>query len=379
MDMFLPLFLRKCSRRLHADALCYSLLAPLMHRRVDTEQDAADRACTQLLGLWPDQGRSCLHANETIRTDMADLQIIIPAYNAERYIAECLRSVTGRQSRYRVIITVINDGSTDGTRRILNDFAHTPGLSVINQPNGGFSRARNAGLSRLHAPYIMFLDADDRLAPGAIDTLMDKAIATGADITEGGYERFRDGEPPFFRFAHTDSTTDDWTVLYSYPWGKVFRAQLFADVHFPEDYWFEDTLLPYIIFPQARRVATVDTVVYHYRDNSEGISRSSVGRPRCLDALWVTRRLLDDCHTLGIPHDNRLYNTVLADIATNFSRIRSLGSPQTDRDLFVVTARLLHRHFPSPPCPAPHLRPLEQALRTSDYHAYYLWCLFHSF
>lgn len=371
--------LRKVSRRLHADSFCYPLLARLVHKRMDIRPTDVQAAVERLAVLSPDRGESCLCTNTILNPAEVDLQIIIPAYNAEDYIDECLRSVVEQQTHYKICIVVVNDGSTDATRHKLKAYEGRPEVIIIDQPNRGFSGARNAGLSLMRGRYVMFLDADDRLAPQAVDNLMDKAEASGADITEGGYQRFRNAESSFFSFRHEETETDDWTKLYSYPWGKVYRATLFADVHFPEGYWFEDTLGPYIVHPRAIRIATVSDIVYYYRDNAQGISRRSTGQARNMDALWVSRRLLEDNELLAIRRDERLYRTVLADFRTNFSRIHSLRSSQTDRDLFVVAVDLLRRHFPDIRVTDSSLHPLEQALRTSDYSAYYFYCLFHSF
>ena len=92
-----------------------------------------------------------------------DLQIIVPAYNAEKYIKDCLDSVCNQHSKYRTLVTVINDGSTDGTEHILAGITSENGgnelcIRVINQDNRGHSGARNAALSNIEAKYVMFLD-----------------------------------------------------------------------------------------------------------------------------------------------------------------------------------------------------------------------------
>lgn len=377
--MQFPDFLRKCSRRLHADTVCYPLLARFAHGRIATGEQEVRTAYERLTALSPDKGCSCLHSNRLARPAEFDLQIIIPVYNAENFIDECIGSVLSQQTHYSVLTVIINDGSTDMTRQRLKAYEGMNGIVITDQPNGGFSKARNTGLAHLRARYVMFLDADDRLAPGAVEALMDKATVSDSDITEGGYLRFRDEGTEFFHYRHQNCTDTDWNTLYGYPWGKVYKSGLFADVQFPEGYWFEDTLLPYAVHPRATRVTTVPDIVYHYRDHADGISRRSAGLPRNIDALWVTKRMLEDSERLGIPRDERLYHTVLKDFLTNFSRIRGLGSSRTDKDLFIVTADLMRRHFPDIRISDTALRPLEQALRTSDFQAYRLYSLFHSF
>ena len=103
-----------------------------------------------------------------------DLHIIIPAYNAEKYIKECLKSVFIQVSEYSVLVTVVNDGSTDQTSIILENLkklykGSQIDIEIINQDNKGYSGARNTALSFIRGKYIIFLDADDILPQDTIE------------------------------------------------------------------------------------------------------------------------------------------------------------------------------------------------------------------
>ena len=116
-----------------------------------------------------------------------DLQIIIPAYNAEKFIKQCVESVLIQKSEYKIFVVIINDGSTDLTSIILdkikndNEFNENIQLEIVNQSNKGFSGARNTGLKCLKGRYIMLLDSDDILPENTIKTMMDHAFKTNAD------------------------------------------------------------------------------------------------------------------------------------------------------------------------------------------------------
>lgn len=97
------------------------------------------------------------------------LSIVIPAYNCERYISDCLRSVLDAASRDMEVI-VVDDGSTDGTRRAVEESADER-VRLIPQPNAGVSAARNRGLAAATGDYVMFVDADDSLAAGWFDVV----------------------------------------------------------------------------------------------------------------------------------------------------------------------------------------------------------------
>lgn len=373
--------------RLRAGNLCYRLLSPVVHGRVPCGPADVDAALRRLAALSPDAGRSCLHANAVCAPEH-DLTVIVPAYNAEKYLADCLDSVLEQRTRHSVRVVVVDDGSTDRTPRLLEAYSRRPDVTVITQRNGGFSAARNAALARLRGRYVMFLDADDRLLPGAVDALMDKALALDADIVEGGFERFDDGGRVWKGEVGVTGDGVRASTLSGYPWGKVYKSQLFADVQFPVGYWFEDTLGPYVVYPRALRRAVVSAVVYAYRDNPTGISHRSHGNPRVLDALWVTRCMLADSRSLGIRHDTAFLDMVLTDLRNTYCRVTSLRNRHVSRDLFVALCGLLREYFPSVSSGGPSalseknsvltadasLRPLEGSLRTGDFAAFRLYC-----
>lgn len=116
------------------------------------------------------------------------ISVIIPCYNAEHYIAECLDSVLS-QSLKDIEIICVNDGSTDGTLAVLQGYASQRGnMTVIDKPNGGPSSARNAGLARARGEYIQFLDSDDYFRGEALAELYQTMSANRLDVL------FFDGE-----------------------------------------------------------------------------------------------------------------------------------------------------------------------------------------
>lgn len=379
--------LYKILHRLRAGNLCYRLLSPVAHGRVPCAPADVDAALRRLAALSPDAGRSCLHANAVCALEH-DLTVIVPAYNAEKYLADCLDSVLEQRTRHSVRVVVVDDGSTDRTPRLLEAYSRCPDVTVMTQRNGGFSAARNAALAELRGRYVMFLDADDRLLPGAVDSLMDKALALDADIVEGGFERFDDGGRVWKGEVGVADDGVRASTLSGYPWGKVYKSQLFAEIQFPVGYWFEDTLGPYVVYPRALRRAVVSAIVYAYRDNPAGISHRSHGNPRVLDALWVTRRMLADSRSLGIRHDTAFLDMVLTDLRNTYCRVTSLRNRHVSRDLFVSLCGLLREYFPAVSSGGPSalseknsvltadasLRPLEASLRTGDFAAFRLYC-----
>ena len=107
------------------------------------------------------------------------VSVVMPAYNAARYIEEAVRSVLS-QGWSNLEVVVVNDGSKDGTAAVVRAIA-SPRVRVIDQPNGGVSSARNAGIEEARGEFIAFLDADDALEPGAIEQKMEALLRGDAE------------------------------------------------------------------------------------------------------------------------------------------------------------------------------------------------------
>ncbi len=161
------------------------LSAPLFIAKSSMTEDTA---VSLLHSYSPDPSTSCMANN--VLNQQYDLQIIVPAYNVEQYVAECLESILTQKTHYSYLVTVVNDGSTDKTPEIIRSYQekYPDRMEVINQENRGFSGARNAALKVLKGRYITFLDSDDVMAGSAIEALLDKA--DGKDIIQGGWYTF---------------------------------------------------------------------------------------------------------------------------------------------------------------------------------------------
>ena len=115
------------------------------------------------------------------------VSVIIPVYNVSRYLPKCLDSVISQTWRNLEII-VIDDGSTDGSGSICDQYAKRDDrIKVIHSPNRGLSSARNLGLDNLRGQFISFIDSDDWIEPDAVETLVKAALLTGSYIVTAGF------------------------------------------------------------------------------------------------------------------------------------------------------------------------------------------------
>lgn len=114
------------------------------------------------------------------------ISVIVPIYNAEKYLVRCVNSLL-RQSYGDLEVILVDDGSTDGSGAMCNDFAaHDDRIKVIHKPNGGLSDARNSGLSVSSGEYVMFLDSDDYYASDIMADIVSDLENNPCDVWVGG-------------------------------------------------------------------------------------------------------------------------------------------------------------------------------------------------
>ncbi len=209
------------------------------------------------------------------------ISVLIPLFNAEKYIECCLESVLS-QDYEELEIIVLDDGSTDDSAERVKSFSDGR-LRYYRTENRGVSSARNTLLSLSSSPLVLFVDADDILSPGFISSLKREMDASSADAAAGrvvpfrGKERMRKG-----RKERKVCTGEEFVrlmvkpfSLYCYPHSRLMKKSLFEGMTFPEGRIFEDVFVMPRVMLKAGRVVLVGEAVYNYRINSAGLSHGS--------------------------------------------------------------------------------------------------------
>ena len=153
---------------------CLNVSAPLYSRVSSIDASSA----RETLNRFSPKPAGTPDATNLLPDPRCDLQIVIPAYNVESYLAKCMDSVLSQKTKYTYHVVLVDDGSTDATPAIADRYAADSRVTVIHQENRGFSGARNVGLSTLFGRYIMFVDSDDYLPQGAMRVTLWKAELT---------------------------------------------------------------------------------------------------------------------------------------------------------------------------------------------------------
>lgn len=229
---------------------------------------------------------------------MAEVSIIVPIYNAERYLRDCIESVLGQTFTDWELI-LVDDGSTDRSNAIANEYKdHDRRIFLINKTNGGVSSARNTGLKATNGRYIFFLDPDDELYGYTISHLYETAKSYSADIVAGKYVYTHEKpilcpQAKTIRLLSAEKLCQD--TLYQKKgtdnsvWGKLFDRSLFENLMF-YDGWFEDLEIFHKLLFKSKKIAVSDEIVYFYRKHDQSFINSwSDGRK---DIIKVTEGII---------------------------------------------------------------------------------------
>ena len=236
------------------------------------------------------------------------VSIILPVYNVEDYLRDCLDSLL-MPSNCSLEIIAVNDGSTDSSPDILQEYADKDSrVKVLHKTNGGLASARNHGLPHVSGDYVLFVDSDDIIAPHAIDNLIQVAQENQADIVSFGFKKF---------YKNTDITDlknvsefnartidaaelfricfdENYKTKYSsgaYAWARLFKKSVLDGLTFDdnrrlyEDEDFTAKLLSSL--NESHKIVLLDIPVYYYRQRNSSLVHSK--RSKRLFALYACR------------------------------------------------------------------------------------------
>lgn len=214
------------------------------------------------------------------------ISVVVPVYNAEPFLEEALSSILNQTFKDFEVLCV-NDGSSDNSFKLLNEFANKdPRVKIINKPNGGCGSARNMGLDFAHGDYIYFFDPDDYVLPDAFEKLYKNAVKNDSDLVMFKIARFRDGESvdysiPGFDFDKLFKNTDFNNFTFDYhdikdyvlnssfaPWSKLYKKEFidkYDDFRFDLGVAFDDVPFHVKSLIRASKISFVPEFFYHYR------------------------------------------------------------------------------------------------------------------
>lgn len=301
-----------------------------------------------------------------------DLQIVVSAYNAETYLKACIDSILQQKTRFSFHVVIVDDGSTDNTGKIADSYAEDPRITVIHQENQGHSGARNTGLQKLFGKFITFVDSDDLLCEGAVEALMETAYKYDCDYVEGGmYELLPTSIEQVYCYQSISKSVNPYETFHGFACGKIIKAEKFQNMCFPTGFWYEDTIIPFLIWPQLKEGYTEPHMIYYYRQNPEGISAASHGKVKSIDTYWITEQLMKERAEYGLKNDDAFLKFMLHQIRINYFRTKKLDK-KIQESIFVLTCKLMKESFPD--SKKVYQKNFQHALDTFDFGMYSICC-----
>lgn len=236
------------------------------------------------------------------------ISVIVPVYNVAQYLPQCLDSILNQDHRSLEVI-VIDDGSTDGSGAICDEYARRDSrVRVIHQKNGGAAAAKNAGLRLATGEFLSFVDSDDFLEPDVYGYMLGVLKSHNADAAQFNFrdvykshsedqvlwqgEGVMDSKEYLLRFPK------DWTCALL--WNKLYRREIYEGVFFEEGHKIDDEYFTYRGFLKECRIVFDDRIIYNYRKRASSVMASPAAAERrlldCLDAIEKRREAVSQVY-----------------------------------------------------------------------------------
>lgn len=229
------------------------------------------------------------------------ITIIIPVYKVEQYLEKCLDSVINQDYPYLEII-LVDDGSPDSSGKICDEYAkNDKRIVVIHKLNGGLSDARNVAIDVALGEYITFVDSDDFIEGHYISTLLNLIQKHDADIAVSPFLYFKQGNE--IKKINTITKENVYTkeealktMFYQSDFdtnatSKLFKKELFEDVIFPKNLFYEDLATTYKLISTSKKIAFINKENYNYLLRDDSIEGSPFSKKKYESLLKVIEEL----------------------------------------------------------------------------------------
>lgn len=228
---------------------------------------------------------------------MKDLiSVVIPVYNVEKYVEECIISVIN-QTYTNIEIILVDDGSKDSSGKICDLYSKKDSrIKVIHKENGGLSDARNAGIDEARGKYITFIDSDDYVDEKYIEVLYESLTSSNAQMSQCGIKKFYENgttEDIYYSSDCVKSSKEFLLDTYNahwdnvVVWNKMYLLDSFKNIKFPKGKIHEDEYTTYKIVYDLNRISITSQILYHYRQTLNSITgkKYNIKRLDILEAL----------------------------------------------------------------------------------------------
>ena len=228
------------------------------------------------------------------------VSILVPVYNSEKYLRQCLDSIVN-QTYKDLQVVIVDDGSKDNSLSICREYADKyEFIEVYHQGNAGVASARNALLDKAKGDYTIFIDSDDWIEPDMIEGLLHYIAEYDLDIVICGSVSEYNDSATAVDTSYCSPLIDNreeavkkfilHKELNGSLWNKLVKTSLFHNLRFAKDIWYgEDALMMWQVLQRVNRIGSMPTPYYHYRMNDASISHQTFG-PQKMSGhqVWAT-------------------------------------------------------------------------------------------
>lgn len=278
-----------------------------------------------------------------------DLSIIVPVYNSEKLLRKCMDSIVNQKTKYNYEVIAINDGSTDGSLEILREYSY---IKIIDKENQGVAIARNVGLDNARGKYVAFIDSDDEINEQYIEKLLNRAFEKNADVVKCNFIEYSVSENKVIKYERHKEVSIDGKLkeeiieFKGFVWGGIFKRELWYNVRFLPQYWYEDMIIRFILFRKCNQFEYVNEDLYIYNNHSNNISKliSKTENIQCLDHLFLVKELLKVSDKLELEKDIGFYKVLLYELGTMlWLRTRDLKE-KNKKYAFAITCDIIREY-----------------------------------
>ena len=246
---------------------------------------------------------------------MAKVSVIIPVYNAEKYLNQCISSVAN-QTMQDIEIIAINDGSTDNSLNVLDELSqrYKGKLKVYTKENGGAGSARNIGIENANGEFIKFVDADDYIKADILEKMYTIAKKYNVSLVRGNYQTILGPIKMEDKCSWSDINGSqivdlrqnrDYLVTETPGIGnKLISRDLIGDLRFPEKTKWEDLAIMPVVIASSEKLFHIDEPVYNYRVNMNTTIRDFINKiPNILDVIKCVEKIETQMKARGLSEE----------------------------------------------------------------------------
>lgn len=299
-------------------------ILPSKHNNYDIEQSRR-----KILEIYEEKKLFDENGVKNSKIDLGlDLDIIIPVYNSQKYLDRCLNSACNQQTKYNYRIIVIDDGSTDESMKIVEKYNEKfKNIIILKQANCGAAVSRNNGINISDAKYLTFLDSDDYMELDFVEKMLSNAYDSDADVCICGYntklaDTLKSVSSSKLKNIIFDPMKDSDLLLKldGFPWGKIYKRNIWNGIRFPERYNYEDAIIKSYVLPLSKKIMVINENLINYLVRCDSMSHLKDLNKRknieLLDQYFMQEKIIELLNRRGIEMTKGIYQNLLHELGT---------------------------------------------------------------